>query len=326
MIRLARDLGKAFGWKAAPEAAPVPEVAPATAAIVADLLGRHAATVIDVGARWGMDDAWYRMPPLAKLVGFEPDPEECARLNRAVRERGDTHHYYVPRALGRQVGTATLHLTAEPACSSLYPPDPAMRERHPALEVTRPVGQRSVALTTLRDWAAAEKVQQVAFIKLDTQGSELDILHGADPLLETCLGIEVEVEFNAIYQGQPLFADVDTYLRQRGFCLWRLSNLAHYSERPETPLTREEHVFYDHASGSHRAGSGRLTWANALYFRDYRGPGMERRSLLILAALLHAAGDSDAARCCLERSLLLPGAEAGQGRAVEEQASRLRAA
>jgi hypothetical protein len=56
-------------------------------------------------------------------------------------------------------------------------------------------------------------------IKLDTQGTELDILHGAGRLLSQVLAIEIEVEFVHIYKGQPLFTDVDLFMRNQGFSL-----------------------------------------------------------------------------------------------------------
>ena len=56
-------------------------------------------------------------------------------------------------------------------------------------------------------------MDRVDFIKLDTQGSELDILHGAGSLLDNCSGLQLEVMFSPLYEGQPLFADVDAYLR-----------------------------------------------------------------------------------------------------------------
>ena len=45
-------------------------------------------------------------------------------------------------------------------------------------------------------------------------------------------------------------------------------------------------------------------WGNALYFKDYRGLE-NQRELLILAALLDAAGDADGARASLRRCLAL---------------------
>lgn len=69
------------------------------------------------------------------------------------------------------------------------------------------------------DAALAETLGErtVDAIKLDTQGSELDILRGASRALSSCTLIEIEVEFNPIYEGQNLFCDVDRFLRDRGF-------------------------------------------------------------------------------------------------------------
>ena len=86
-------------------------------------------TIADVGARWGATEAWFRLPGLARLIGFEPDAEECAQLNR----QAGPHERFYPVALGKINGEATLHLTAHPACASLYPPSRAMLDRYPSL-------------------------------------------------------------------------------------------------------------------------------------------------------------------------------------------------
>lgn len=55
------------------------------------------------------------------------------------------------------------------------------------------------------------------FIKLDTQGSELDILQGSSEALQSCLGLEIEVEFREMYEAQPLFGDVAKFVQYYGF-------------------------------------------------------------------------------------------------------------
>ncbi|MCS6851433.1 MAG: FkbM family methyltransferase [Gemmataceae bacterium] len=296
-----------------------------TAQVAAEILGSGATTIIDVGARWGMEKAWYALSPLAKLIGFEPDAEECARLNE--RRPSLEHYRYVPLALGHQRGKARLHLTREPACSSLYPPCPAMQRRYPALAVIEPVGTVEVDLVPLDDWATAEQVNDITFLKLDTQGSELDILRGAERVLQGCVGLEIEVEFSPIYIGQPLFADIDPFLRERGFVLWRLSNLTHYGEGSACLLPRQDSAAFENFEAKFPTGNGRLVWANALYFRDYRqvadAPDGWRR-LLVQAALLAAAGDADAAARCLEACLQRPEATPQSAQALAELISDLR--
>ena len=56
------------------------------------------------------------------------------------------------------------------------------------------------------------------FVKLDTQGTELYILKGMQhTLTRSIFSVEVEVEFIEMYQDQPLFNEVDSFMRERRF-------------------------------------------------------------------------------------------------------------
>jgi FkbM family methyltransferase len=254
--------------------------------LVTDLLGRYSTTVVNVGARWGDEGSWWRLDPVANLVGFEPDAAECARLNELAAS--NRRERYLPLALGAEKKQATLYETQRPECASIYPPLENLADRFPQLGAIRNKTSHSISLTTLNSWWEEEERPHISFIKLDTQGSELDILKGAENLLVDCLGCEVEVEFSPLYQNQPLFSDVDTFLRHRGFSLWQLSDLCAYSEKP--------------APGE----KGRLYWANAVYLKDYTTVGNspdEWRQKLVLAVLLEALGDHAAARSCVAQGL-----------------------
>ena len=52
---------------------------------------------------------------------------------------------------------------------------------------------------------------------MDIQGSELNVLENAVNVLKTSVLVQVEVEFVELYEGQPLFSDVDSFLRSQGF-------------------------------------------------------------------------------------------------------------
>jgi hypothetical protein len=60
-------------------------------------------------------------------------------------------------------------------------------------------------------------------MKLDTQGSELDILCGAEKSLASVGLVEVEVEFMRMYSEQPLFGDVAAFMADHGFELLYLN-------------------------------------------------------------------------------------------------------
>jgi hypothetical protein len=126
-----------------------------------------------------------------------------------------------------------------------------------------------VETTTLDAWALQDGVPVVDYIKVDTQGTELEIMQGGIQTLKHVRCLEVEVEFNPIYLGQPVFADVDTFLRGQGFVLWKLTNHVHYSSdgAPMEPLG-EDAVFYDDRHRvAHPIFGGQLYWANAHYVK-----------------------------------------------------------
>jgi len=54
------------------------------------------------------------------------------------------------------------------------------------------------------------------FLKLDVQGAELEILQGGENFLsKNIIGLEIEVEFQKLYIDQPLFSDIDSYVRNK---------------------------------------------------------------------------------------------------------------
>lgn len=259
--------------------------------------------VVDVGARWGFSSAWDDLGEWYLAIGFEPDAQECERLAGIHRQAG-TRHRVVPLALGARPGMATLHVTRQPACSSLYPPSARAYGRHPTLEVITPESGTVVDLTTLDAWCAQEAVGRVDVIKIDTQGSELDVLHGAVATLGSVRAVEVEVEFNELYEGAPLFGDVDRFLRSHGFVLWKLRDLAHYTQRGARTDWRTPDLWQlDAEAYSFDSGPGQVFWANAYYLRDpvaYPDRSLGWKQLLRDALVTGALGFHDLSALALE--------------------------
>ena len=63
------------------------------------------------------------------------------------------------------------------------------------------------------------------FIKIDVQGYELEVLKGGEQAVSNSIGCELEVSFIEIYKSQPLFAEVDQWMRARGFFLADLERI-----------------------------------------------------------------------------------------------------
>jgi FkbM family methyltransferase len=222
--------------------------------------------VVDIGCRWGSAERFIKGSGSFQVYVFNPDIEECERLS--TRYEGGAVSI-VPLGLAGSAGKRILYVTHEPACSSLLMPDPELTERYPALHCARHVTSVEVETVTLDDWAAENNVQDIDYIKVDTQGTELEILKGSINVLKTTRALEVKVEFNPIYLGQPIFSDVDLFLRSEGFVLWKLTNQVHYSKCGSADeAIGEDIICYDDKHRiQHPIYGGQLYWDNALYVK-----------------------------------------------------------
>lgn len=222
--------------------------------------------VVDIGCRWGFAEKFTKGKGYFRVYGFDPDIEECQRLESLYKSDAVS---VVPLGLAGTAGKRTLYVTQEPACSSLLMPDPELTENYPALHCARHISSIEVETVTLDDWAKDNGVQFIDHIKVDTQGTELEILKGGINVLKNVRSLEVEVEFNPIYLGQPVFSDVDLFLRSEGFVLWKLTNQVHYSKGGSTagPLGEDVICYDEKHRVQHNLFSGQLYWADAHYVK-----------------------------------------------------------
>ena len=164
----------------------------------------------DVGARWGIDEPWKSIRNLIELASFEPDKEEYELL---MKNKGANEIVY-QYALYKEPKKIPLNLTKSRGCSSLYKPNDDFLKNYPNPErfiIEDVVAVEATSLDTLYE---DNIFSDVDFIKIDIQGAELDVLKGGEKLLrENIVGIEVEVEFQQLYENQPLFSDVDRFIR-----------------------------------------------------------------------------------------------------------------
>jgi FkbM family methyltransferase len=248
---------------------------------------REPVRLVDVGARGGVHPRWRRFYPLLEVLGFEPDPAECERLNQCARElpyRGR----FLPYALGSDDGEVTFHVCRWPVASSVYEPNVAALEEFAEAASLMTVTERRALRATRLDQVCAREALTPDCLKVDVEGAELDVLRGAETALERSLVLDVEVEFYALFRDQPLFADVDVHLRERG---WQLLGMQRISWR--------------RTAGLSPAGSGyggQLVSADALY---YNARALERglavTPMLKLALILSAYRQHDFALALMRR-------------------------
>ncbi len=205
----------------------------------------------------------------AEVVGFEPDAAALASLDA----RKGPHERYFPHAVG-DGGRHTLRVCQAPGMTSLLEPDPATLALFHGFpdwgRVLERVELDTVRLDDVPETAGAD------LLKLDIQGAELMVLRHATARLAEALVVQAEVEFLPLYQGQPLFADVDAFLRGQGFAFHRFHPL---NSRVMAPMV---------VGGSPYAGLSQMVWADGIFIRDLtRLDALADRALLAMATILH---------------------------------------
>jgi len=166
--------------------------------------------LIDIGARSGIQAPWIALREFVGLITFEPDREEFQALQATKRPSDQIFN----TALAESAREKALLLTASRGCSSLYEPNGEFLNQFP--DFSRFAVEKTVPMVTetLDSLLDNGRLEGFDFAKIDVQGAELDILKGGKKSLsDNALGLEVEVEFQPIYKGQPLFADVDQFVR-----------------------------------------------------------------------------------------------------------------
>ena len=178
----------------------------------AEIYRRQPIVLVDVGARGGLKSNWTAARRHLQMIGFEPDKREHARL----ADRGASGETIFDVALNNERGPVRLHVAKDRGLTSIYEPDRDFLATFPDPDRFETVAIESVDGDTLDSLRGAQQIRDIDFVKADTQGSELLVLQGArQSLVASAIGVEVEAEFTPIYKQQPVFADVDAYLRQR---------------------------------------------------------------------------------------------------------------
>jgi len=192
--------------------------------IVAQILPTNP-IIIEAGSYNGADTEY-----LAKywkngsVHSFEPIPALYKKTTQRVKKCKNVSTYQV--ALSNKNGSADFYISslnaspnAPSASSSLL--EPALHLVHaPQVGFKKKI---VVQTMTLDLWAEKNKIRNVDFIWLDTQGSELSILKNSSKILPTVKAILLEVIFIEAYKNQPSFDETKTWMESQGFQLAALS-------------------------------------------------------------------------------------------------------
>ena len=166
--------------------------------LLPSLIRERRPVMLDVGAHHGEYSLELQKAfPEARIHAFEPHPITFHSLKSAVPASITLHQC----AIGAKPGSAELYdrktedgsvhaSLSEEALRTLYRDEPIVHQ---------------VEVQTLDDFLAAECLDRVDFIKIDTEGYEMDVLNGGEAaLVEGRVGI-IQFEFNSLHAARRQF-------------------------------------------------------------------------------------------------------------------------
>jgi len=248
-------------------------------------------TVIDIGAWGGVSSEWESIGDYTNIIGFEPDKKECKRLNKLKNDKISSQKFY-PLAVAGGLGSRNFYVTRRATVASLVRPNQKAwklygipgSERNRRAEVKKII---KVSTTTLDNFCDKENIKP-DFLKIDTQGSELEIIkEGFSKNIKNLIGIEIEVEFIPLYKDQPLFSEIEQYLRQHDFELFGLKRHM-WKMHNGTTVTKKS--------------GGRITFADALFFNKKIFQKNTDTYAIKAALLAYRHGLNDLVEYILERN------------------------
>ncbi|MGL5891261.1 MAG: FkbM family methyltransferase [Bacteroidia bacterium] len=201
------------------------------------LLNGRTLVVADAGARNGFQ-LFPQFHRHTELYAFEPDPVSF----HSLKEKYKTFYPFrkaevFQLALADKASTMKFYPAKHPSMSSLLQHDRdvfrtytgRMADSEHWAEGFHQREEIDVQTETLDYWAASKQIGYIDFLKLDTQGSELLILHGATDLLRNKqIGVVfTEVSFAPLYKNQCSFTELDLWMKH---CGYRLADLRTYPE------------------------------------------------------------------------------------------------
>ena len=182
-----------------------------------ELLKSKANVIFDVGANRGDTTLKYlNLFPKARIHSFEPFPESYEIfINRHKENLNVQLNKY---ALSSSIGKAILNINKSVDTNSLLE---SKKIGATSDKSCISIGQIEIETNTIDNYCAQNNIKEIDVLKIDVQGSEIEVLKGALEMLKkgSIKLIYTETYFEQQYVNQPLFHDISQLLYKHNFVL-----------------------------------------------------------------------------------------------------------
>jgi len=184
--------------------------------------------ILDVGAHRGESVLFFKeIFPESRIYSFEPDPENFLLLKKTCSQIKHLKEECIAinKAVCEKVGDVIFYRQGISHLGGLSPINKSSKD---SLGYAKEASNLSISVEsiTLDQFAQEFAVSQVDILKIDVQGHEVDVLKGAQKILEKTLCCTVEVSFYDFYEQKSSLLLVEEEMKSAGMLLWDISKVS----------------------------------------------------------------------------------------------------
>jgi FkbM family methyltransferase len=188
-------------------------------AVLRRLFAHHGVDLVfDVGASFGQYARSLRENGFTgRIVSFEPQSVPHAKMKESAKD-DPKWDVFPPVAVGSSEGETTINISSNSYSSSVLD----MLDQHVKLAPhSAYVASEKVRLARLDDIGKPYLTPDIkaAFLKMDVQGFEREVLAGAEGILPRIAGVQCELTLSPLYKDQVLYREMLDILEGHGFAL-----------------------------------------------------------------------------------------------------------
>ena len=174
-------------------------------------LVRKNMTIIDVGANKGCFSllATKLMGDYGRVLSFEPEPINCEWITRSIDANNYKGITLFQMALSDSDGKADLYIGEKSGFHSLLPP------------LDKPEPEKMTVIQKRLDTVLQEnKISEVDLIKIDVEGSELQVLKGATETIKQNKNLKIIMDLHP-QKGVDIY-EICNFLLEHGYKLYNI--------------------------------------------------------------------------------------------------------
>jgi FkbM family methyltransferase len=215
--------------------------------LLSQIINTQKFNILDLGSYNGFDAVWNRLGKNVKIIGIDP------LISKGENTTNGRVEINLDSIISDKEEKIEFNICKNRQASSCLKTNYPLISRFHQIEQGEVESIVTYNANKLSDLLIQYNINDLDFIKIDIEGSELKALNSIEKLLNNnVLGIQIETFFQPYHIDRPLFSDIVNYLTPFGFKFFDFRDMERWGKK----------------TISQPYGYGQVMFANSLFLKD----------------------------------------------------------